>query len=150
MEAHIDTQGESGVEFRVLGPVEVELDGVMLDLGAPKQRSLLAFLLTSPNRVVATDRILDALWGEEAEGKENALWVYISRLRTILEPGDEADQTVLVTRISSPKAPKRETACYGPIRARHSRNSKVRSICGEGGRTRISNTKISSRSRRLS
>ena len=98
MEAHIEAQGESGVEFRVLGAVEAEHDGATLDLGAPKQRSLLAFLLTSPNRVVTTDRILDALWGEEAEGKENALWVYISRLRTILEAGDGADQTVLVTR----------------------------------------------------
>jgi len=73
MEAHIEAQEESGVEFRVLGAVEAEHDGATLDLGAPKQRSLPAFLLTSPNRVVTTDRILDALWGEEAEGKENAL-----------------------------------------------------------------------------
>ena len=75
------------MRFRVLGPLEIERDGLVLDLGARKQRALLALLLTSPNRVVTTDRILDALWGEEADGKENALWVYVSRLRTVLEPG---------------------------------------------------------------
>ena len=54
---------------------------------------LLALLVINANRVVTTDRLLDELWGEDAEGKENALWVYISRLRSAL--GDEGS---LVTR----------------------------------------------------
>jgi basic membrane lipoprotein Med (substrate-binding protein (PBP1-ABC) superfamily)/DNA-binding SARP family transcriptional activator len=66
------------------------VDGRTVDLGSPQQRALLALLLIHPNRVIATDRILDQLWGDAAPGKENALWVYISRLRTLLEP----DRTV--------------------------------------------------------
>ena len=88
------------MEFRILGPLEVVHEDETLDLGARKQRSLLALLLISANRVVSTDRILEELWGEDAEGKENALWVYISRLRSILEPEREerGESTVLITQ----------------------------------------------------
>jgi basic membrane lipoprotein Med (substrate-binding protein (PBP1-ABC) superfamily)/DNA-binding SARP family transcriptional activator/energy-coupling factor transporter ATP-binding protein EcfA2 len=72
------------VEYRMLGPLEVIKDGASLDLGPHKQRSLLALLLVNANHTVTTDRILEELWGDEAEGKENALWVYISRLRSAL------------------------------------------------------------------
>ena len=85
------------MEFRILGPLEVVEDGEILDLGPRKQRSLFALLLIHANRVVSTDRILEELWGDESEGKENALWVYVSRLRTVLEP-DRDQHTVLVTR----------------------------------------------------
>jgi DNA-binding response OmpR family regulator len=49
-------------------------------------RSLLALLLIHANRVVPAERILDDLWGRDAPGRQNALWVYISRLRSALEP----------------------------------------------------------------
>ncbi len=88
------------MEFRILGPLEVLRDGEPLDVGPHKQRSLLALLLLHANRVVTTDHILEELWGEEAEGKENALWVYVSRLRAILEPNrsKDAHPQVLVTK----------------------------------------------------
>jgi DNA-binding SARP family transcriptional activator len=91
-------EGQTGgdVQFRVLGPVEVEVDGETVDLGPKKQRSLFALLLIHHNRVVSSDRILDQLWGEEAEGKENALWVYVSRLRSALD--DVTQEPILVTR----------------------------------------------------
>ena len=54
---------------------------------------LLALLVINANRVVTTDRILEELWGEDAAGKENALWVYISRLRSAL-----GDENTVVTR----------------------------------------------------
>ncbi|MDJ0663120.1 MAG: BTAD domain-containing putative transcriptional regulator [Acidimicrobiia bacterium] len=89
-----------GVEFRVLGTLEAAHDGEPIDLGPLRQRSLLALLLIHANRVVATDRILEELWGDDAVGKENALWVYISRLRSVLEPDRQGrgESTVLVTR----------------------------------------------------
>jgi DNA-binding SARP family transcriptional activator len=92
--------GGVGVEFRVLGPLEAEHQGQPLDLGPHKQRSLLALLLINANRVVSTDRILDELWGDDVEGKENALWVYVSRLRAVLEPEREkrGESTVLLRR----------------------------------------------------
>ena len=88
------------MDFRILGPLEVIENGEPLDLGTFKQRSLLALLLINANRVVSTDRILEELWGDEAAGKQNALWVHVSRLRSVLEPArsDSHEGTVLVTR----------------------------------------------------
>ncbi|MFV1962123.1 MAG: winged helix-turn-helix domain-containing protein, partial [Acidimicrobiia bacterium] len=84
------------MRFRVLGPLEVQVGDELIDLGPKKQRSLFALLLINHNRVVSTDRILDELWGEDAEGKENALWVYVSRLRSAL--GDASQEPMLVTK----------------------------------------------------
>ena len=74
------------MEFRILGPLEARVGDELIDLGPHKQRALLALLLIYVDRVVPTDRILDALWGDDAAGKEKALWVHISRLRSALEP----------------------------------------------------------------
>ena len=95
-----DPIGGESLEFRILGTLEASENGQVLDLGALKQRALLALLVINANRVVSTDRILEELWGDEAEGKENALWVYISRLRSVLEPdrSDRGESTVLLTR----------------------------------------------------
>jgi DNA-binding SARP family transcriptional activator len=73
------------VEFRILGPLEVLDDGQALDLGGAKQRSLLAVLLLNANQVVSSDRLIDALWGEEPpETAAKALQVYVSQLRRVL------------------------------------------------------------------
>jgi DNA-binding SARP family transcriptional activator len=51
------------VEYRVLGPVEVRVDGRPVAVGGPKPRSLLALLLLNANRVVPTAQLIEALWG---------------------------------------------------------------------------------------
>lgn len=88
------------MEFRILGPLEARAGDQPVDLGPHKQRALLALLLIHVDRVVPTDRILDALWGADAAGKENALWVHISRLRSALEPhrAERGESSVLITR----------------------------------------------------
>ncbi len=88
------------MEYRILGPLEVLDGGRPVDLGAHKQRALLALLLLHVGRVVSTDRILDDLWGDEAAGKEKALWVHVSRLRSALEPHrtERGASSVLLTR----------------------------------------------------
>ena len=88
------------MEFRILGPTEVVDDGEPIDIGSRQQRGLLALLVLNANRVVSTDRILEEFWGDDPAGKERTLWVYISRLRAILEPGRHAHAKgrVLVTR----------------------------------------------------
>jgi len=88
------------MEFRILGPLEARIGDELIDLGPHKQRSLLALLLIHVDRVVPTDRILDALWGDDAAGKERALWVHISRLRSALEPhrAQRGESSVLITR----------------------------------------------------
>jgi DNA-binding SARP family transcriptional activator len=53
-----------GMEFRLLGPLEVLVEGEPVVLGGQKQRGILALLLLQPNQVVSTDRLIDELWGE--------------------------------------------------------------------------------------
>src|SRR5712692_93732 len=75
------------MDFRILGPLEVESVGQMLPLGSRQPRALLAVLLLDANRVVSRERLVEALWGEEPpERAANALQVYVSQLRKALGP----------------------------------------------------------------
>ena len=68
--------------FRVLGPLEVESENGRLTLGGARQRAVLATLVLHANRVVARDRLLEAVWGEEPpETAASALQGYVSALR---------------------------------------------------------------------
>jgi DNA-binding SARP family transcriptional activator/tetratricopeptide (TPR) repeat protein len=70
----------------------VRSDGLALDLGGQKQRALLALLLLEANRVVSSDRLIDALWDEQpTPTAQKALQVYVSQLRKLL--GKERLQT---------------------------------------------------------
>jgi predicted ATPase/DNA-binding SARP family transcriptional activator len=70
------------VEFRLLGGLEVEADGVDLTPAPPKQRALLAFLLLRAGEVVGKDELVEALWGERPpETAQTALHGHISALR---------------------------------------------------------------------
>jgi DNA-binding response OmpR family regulator len=89
------------VEFGVLGNLEVRRAGGDVVLGSYKQRSLLALLLIHANEVVSTDRIIDELWGDEfVPGRQNALWVHMSNLRSAVEPERRrrSEGTILLTR----------------------------------------------------
>jgi YVTN family beta-propeller protein len=73
------------LQFRILGPLEVSRDGAVVDLGARKQRALLALLLLNANRVVPTERLIDELWGDTPpESARSALQVYVAALRKAL------------------------------------------------------------------
>jgi DNA-binding SARP family transcriptional activator len=52
------------LDFRILGPLEVARDGAVLAITAPKQRTTLAVLLLSANRVVSVDTLAEALYGD--------------------------------------------------------------------------------------
>jgi DNA-binding SARP family transcriptional activator len=70
------------VEFKLLGPLEVSRDGEPLDLGAPRQRAVLAFLLLHANDVVSVDRLAEALWPTETpRTAAKTIQVYVSALR---------------------------------------------------------------------
>ena len=80
-------------EFRLLGPLEAVGDDGPLPLGGQKQRAVLALLLLDAGRVVSTDRLVDALWGEEPpRTSATSLQNFISQLRKLLGPD------LLVTR----------------------------------------------------
>jgi predicted ATPase/DNA-binding SARP family transcriptional activator len=76
---------DTGLEFRLLGPVEVARDGRALALGGPRQRALLALLLLQANQAVSRERLIDGLWGERPpETAANALQVAVHGLRKLL------------------------------------------------------------------
>jgi hypothetical protein len=53
------------MEFKLLGPLEASDGSTPIALAGRKQRALLARLLLDANRTVATDRLVDDLWGED-------------------------------------------------------------------------------------
>jgi DNA-binding SARP family transcriptional activator len=76
------------VEFGILGPLAVWEDGREIELGAAKQRALLAVLLLHAGETMATERLVDALWGEKPPATSvKALQVYVSQLRKVLGEG---------------------------------------------------------------
>ena len=74
------------LQFRVLGAVEA-LDGAgqPLDVGGPKPQLVLAQLLLNPNRVVSTDALVDALWGDDPPpSARRSLQSHVAKLRAAL------------------------------------------------------------------
>ena len=77
--------------YRLLGPVEAQVDGQAIELGGPKQRAVLARLLLDAGRVVSTDQILDAVWGDDQPPSVlGSLQNYISHLRRLLRDDEQA------------------------------------------------------------
>jgi WD40 repeat protein/DNA-binding SARP family transcriptional activator len=75
------------MEFLLLGPLEVRRDGVILPLGGPKQRAVLAHLLLRANAVVSADRLITGVWGENPpRTARNTLQTYVRHLRKTLGP----------------------------------------------------------------
>jgi YVTN family beta-propeller protein len=74
------------IDYRLLGPLEVAVNGHAVDVGGLKQRTLLAILLLHANQPVHRDVLIDQLWAEHPPaGAEHAVEVYIWRLRKALE-----------------------------------------------------------------
>jgi predicted ATPase/DNA-binding SARP family transcriptional activator len=81
----LKSRGRGLIELGILGPLEAWRDGAPVQLGAAKQRALLAILLLHLNEVVSRDRLIDELWGERPpETAGHALEVYVSNLRRVL------------------------------------------------------------------
>ena len=78
------------MDFRILGPVEVD----DVTLGGPRQRAVLAALLLHANEPVSAERLVVALWGEEAPPTAiKSLHVTVSRLRSALGAADIIETT---------------------------------------------------------
>ena len=80
------------VEYRLLGPLEVLVDGRPVELGPPRHRCLLVLLLTQANAVVPAHQIVDELWGDAPPASAvNLVQGAVSALRKVL--GREAIAT---------------------------------------------------------
>ena len=76
------------MQFRVLGPLEVDAGDGAVPLGGPKQRAVLANLLVRANQVVPADTLIEDVWGDDPPGKaRNTLQTYVSNLRKTLGDG---------------------------------------------------------------
>jgi DNA-binding SARP family transcriptional activator len=75
------------VEFRLLGNLEVSVDGSPVDVGGTQPRTVLAMLLVAGGRVVPAESIVEALWGHSPpDSAAGTLQSYVSRLRRVLVP----------------------------------------------------------------
>jgi basic membrane lipoprotein Med (substrate-binding protein (PBP1-ABC) superfamily)/DNA-binding SARP family transcriptional activator len=88
---------EGTLQFRILGSLSVVGNGRVAALGPPKQRALLAILLTRVGEVVPQERLIELLWGAAApRTADHSIQIYVSDLRRAFEPLGGSDQ--LVTR----------------------------------------------------
>jgi DNA-binding SARP family transcriptional activator/basic membrane lipoprotein Med (substrate-binding protein (PBP1-ABC) superfamily) len=72
------------VEFRVLGPLEMRVEGAPVSLGGAKQRAVLAVLLLRAGEVVPVGRLVDEVWGNDPPpSAAHSLESYVSRLRQL-------------------------------------------------------------------
>ncbi|MES4886321.1 BTAD domain-containing putative transcriptional regulator [Streptomyces sp. NPDC000349] len=85
---------QPALRFAVLGPVRAWRGEEELILGSPQQRVVLAALLLRRGRLVTTDELVYAVWGEDSPNAAiPVLRTYISRLRKILEPERVHDES---------------------------------------------------------
>ncbi|WP_329072274.1 BTAD domain-containing putative transcriptional regulator [Amycolatopsis sp. NBC_01480] len=70
------------MRISLLGPLDVRTeDGIAVEVAGARLRALLTALALEPGRVVASARLVDAVWGEHPPGTANALQALVSRLR---------------------------------------------------------------------
>jgi SARP family transcriptional regulator, regulator of embCAB operon len=75
----------AGLEFRVLGPLQMIAEHGPVPLGAPKQRAVLAMLVLNRNRPVSVDALINAVWDEvPVPAARTSIHSYVSRLRGLI------------------------------------------------------------------
>ncbi|GHD32630.1 SARP family transcriptional regulator [Nocardiopsis kunsanensis] len=87
----------NGLTFGVLGSLTATRGGRAVDIPAGRQQVVLAALLLEPGRVVSTDHLVDAIWGENPPATARAqVQICVSRLRKSLAGASSAE--VIKTR----------------------------------------------------
>ncbi|PJE98184.1 hypothetical protein CUT44_08525 [Streptomyces carminius] len=85
------------MRFRILGPLNVTGIDHSVSLGGINQRAALGYLLLHANNVVATSRLLQALWGEDPPPTaRKILQNAISSLRRTLVDRESGDRSKLL------------------------------------------------------
>ncbi|MFJ9588657.1 AfsR/SARP family transcriptional regulator [Streptomyces acidicola] len=73
------------VEFRLLNDIAAYVDGVVMELGPPQQRSVLGVLLVEAPRHVSVEQLIGRVWGDQPPQRvKGTLYSYLSRLRSAL------------------------------------------------------------------
>lgn len=75
------------MDVRLLHGFRVSENGAEVELGGRKPRTLLAILAAHASSFVGVDRLIEAVWGEDASpGAKRSLQTYISSLRSAIDP----------------------------------------------------------------
>ncbi|MCF3102588.1 winged helix-turn-helix domain-containing protein [Streptomyces roseoverticillatus] len=99
-EGRAEAKGARGprAEARVLGPLELVVDGVDVTPAAARRRALLASLLRQPGHVVTTETLIEDVWGAEASANAPAQLqnhVHLLRKRIDQTSGPGAGKQIL-------------------------------------------------------
>ncbi|MEU9691919.1 AfsR/SARP family transcriptional regulator [Amycolatopsis japonica] len=77
------------MDFRLLGPVRLQVRGQNVAIGEPRRQAVLAVLLLEAGRTVGVDLLIDRVWGESPPGQvRRSLQAHITRIRRALEQAD--------------------------------------------------------------
>jgi DNA-binding SARP family transcriptional activator len=88
----------AGLQFGVLGPLQMRAGSALVPLGAPKQRAVLAMLMMNRNRAVSVDALIDAVWGESpVPAARTSIHSYVSNLRRLLSGASRDPNGVLAS-----------------------------------------------------
>ncbi|NYD23684.1 BTAD domain-containing putative transcriptional regulator [Kineococcus aurantiacus] len=91
--------GPGGLQLTVFGGLVARRAGRELDLGGPRQRSVLARLLVARGAALTPARLADDVWdGDPPPSSTSALQAYLSRLRRALDPQRGPDSTAALVR----------------------------------------------------
>ncbi|WP_184579954.1 AfsR/SARP family transcriptional regulator [Streptomyces zagrosensis] len=82
--------------FRLLGPLDVRIDGEPVKLGGPRHRTILSMLLLTPGQTVSVDALTEAVWPSGAPATaRNQIAICVAGLRKLFK--DAAGEGELIT-----------------------------------------------------
>lgn len=89
----------SHVDFKILGALEVAVDGAVVPAGRRRERCLLGLLLLEPYQAISVDRLISLLWDDARlpNQPQRALQSNVARLRAVLGGLPVADPPRLVS-----------------------------------------------------
>ncbi|MET9089239.1 BTAD domain-containing putative transcriptional regulator [Streptomyces sp. NPDC004237] len=78
------------MELRLLGPVELSVQGRTTEVGPPQRRTVLAALAVDTGRPVPADALIRRVWGDDPpDGARRALHAHVARLRRLCEETED-------------------------------------------------------------
>ncbi len=88
------------MDFEILGPLQVRTDVGPVEIRSARQRVILAVLIVNAGRIVSSDRLLEAVWGDDQpQSGIRSLRFHIWKLRSALQPKREtSEEGVIATR----------------------------------------------------
>ncbi|MET9774544.1 BTAD domain-containing putative transcriptional regulator [Streptomyces sp. NPDC006367] len=91
--------GDARWEFRILGPLEVRLDGQVWEVSAPRLRSVLGALLLRADEVVPVSYLVDSVWeADPPADPPGQIATCVSQLRRKFEQAGAGQDLILTQR----------------------------------------------------